>query len=202
MKKQFLFIFLLIALFATSAKSSPIGIRLGPQASLLYSQWKYSNSAYKYTPQFGYTLGLSLRVKILKIYFQPELAYSNRRSTFEYDVSGTHYSNAISISTLDARLLFGVSLFKLESFALRFFAGPTISYIINQKIDNKTVSTSSSGFKDYFSTVRAGVGFDFGNWNLDAGYDFGLGNAIKTSGEKLTMGMAFVTFGHKFHLKK
>ena len=117
--------------------------------------------------QPGMDVGIFFRLGE-SFYFQPELDYSFRSSSFkeDYEEIATHFK--LKTHHLDIPLLFGYKFISNPNFNFRVFIGPRLGILVNS-------SLKESG-KDPLSTAQIGgqlgVGVDVWRFTIDLKYDF------------------------------
>jgi hypothetical protein len=115
----------------------------------------------------GFDAGIFFRFG-RSFYFQPELDYSFRSSTFKTALSELKENARLKNHYLDIPLLIGYKIVDGPNFNFRVFIGPRLGILVGNK---------SSWKKDEaLGTVqiggRTGIGIDFWRFTLDVNYDF------------------------------
>ena len=151
----------------------------------------YTFSDFKADAQNGYNVGLFARIGAKKIYFQPELLYSNKKATSSFNLteapseglSTGAYSQAFDIRAIQIPFLLGYRLIDLKLVSLRAFTGPAMSVILNNtqiKLTGPDAIPTSiydpKMFKNNVWNWQLGGGVDIGPLVLDVRYEWGLTN--------------------------
>lgn len=107
----------------------------------------------------GYHVGLFGRIGENKLYFRPELVYTQLKSSYD--------SNDFTMKKLDAPLLIGLEVLG----PINVFAGPSLQYIMDTDFEGLELNDVENDF-----TVGAtfGVGVSLGKLGIDMRYERGL----------------------------
>jgi hypothetical protein len=167
MKK--LYFLSLIAFIA--CKSSAQSFVLGVKAGLNRSSMSTSLSTATTEPSYGFVAGAFARAGILGFYVQPEVQYTQRKST----VSLLNKSGTQTLSYMDVPLLAGKKLFGLA----RIYAGPNLQFLLDAKDENQLPDFSKSNFNDFAVGGIAGAGVDIYKFTIDLRYDFSISDLGK-----------------------
>lgn len=115
----------------------------------------------------GFEAGLFFRLGT-NFYFQPEVNYALRGSTFKGYFEDFEENFKLSTQYIDIPLLFGYKFISYENFNFRVFIGPRIGILLNNSLKepraNDPLNTLQIG-------GQAGIGFDFWRFTLDVKYD-------------------------------
>jgi hypothetical protein len=108
----------------------------------------YSGSEFIKDASNGLSIGLFARLKLKRLFLQPEANFVVRNGKMNLDVvdmqvnteSGnaaalTEVTQGIQMSTLDIPVLLGVKLIDLRVLSLNIFTGPSASILLNEQID-------------------------------------------------------------------
>lgn len=174
MKKYFVCCFFLFVFVKTYAQD----FDLGGKAGINYSASVISNisgitnvDSISSQPGTGIVFGGFARFTSGKISVQPELLFSQDKSSVKLNDIGVDDLQNISVNKVDVPIIFGYKAFQ----TLRLEAGPVFS---------STRATSSEALFDFRNAsirYQAGVGFDLNRLTFDARYEGGTGkkqNAI------------------------
>lgn len=147
----------------------------------------------------GVNVGLFARIKIKKIFIQPEALFSMKGGKFTYDYTQIDPANptqtltdgvsqTIKVNNLDIPILIGYQVGGKKLNA-RLFAGPIGSYVLNEKVtltkDGASITNSTSfNMKDAVWSVAAGFGADIFKFSLDLRYERALNNVSWNSAFK------------------
>ena len=158
MKKFFAIALLCLAGIAASAQNMPIniGIRAG------WNDTKINVKEAKVDSKGGYMLGAFARINLGKLYLEPGINFSNKKSRIlDNDLK-------LKYQSVDIPVMVGYYLFKAPAFNFRGFAGPVASF------------TTKKLNKDYFKGTdktmwngRVGAGIDLWKITFDVDYEFG-----------------------------
>ena len=179
MKKVLLGI-LFLAAFGANAQSGPgFGIKAGLNYGGTGDVSDSVGEAYENPDNdLGYHVGVFGRVGD-KLYFRPELVYTNLKATYD--------SDKFSMKKLDAPLLLGLEVIG----PLSVFAGPSLQYILDTDYEGVTLGD----VKDDFTVgLNFGAGLALGKLGIDLRYERGFkdneaefldSNSIITTGSRL-----------------
>lgn len=162
MKKATRFLFFLIVFagmmpLTTKAQSSfSLGIKAGVN---------FSNYISESNLEPGADAGIFLRAG-KRFYFQPEVLYSFRTSTFKDMVDEVQQNIDIQEHYIDIPLFLGVKIVSKENFNLRIFLGPRVGLRVGSSYSD---IDSLIGYAQWGG--RAGLGIDFWRFTLDLSYD-------------------------------
>jgi opacity protein-like surface antigen len=187
MKKTVLIIAAMALMTAAHAQFFQIGLKGGISSSKAQVDEAFSidGGTVKYetgNAKLGWHIGLYTRIKISRLYIQPELLFSSTGG--EIEVSGDGISTPelaeIDLNKLDVPVMVGFFLTK----SFRIFAGPTFSYLISEDIKGtQLISDIRQNYNDATIGYQAGLGFDISRLTLDLKYE---GNLSKL-GDSVTI---------------
>ncbi|MFB6317020.1 porin family protein [Saccharicrinis sp. FJH54] len=152
----------------------------------------YSGSEFIQDASNGLSIGLFARLKLKRLFLQPEANFVVRNGKMNLDVvdtevnteSGnaavlTEVTQGIQLSTLDIPVLFGIKALDLKVLKLNIFTGPSASILLNEKIDltpkfnvssDQTVESRgisiNKPFEDGFDLSKE---LETANWNWQVG---------------------------------
>ena len=141
---------------------------------------------------YGWQAGAFGRVKIGRLYVQPEVLFNSSSST--YTTSSLNLRNAIdsvrneTFRNLDIPVMVG---FKFGT--LRLNAGPVAHYHLSSSDQLTNLSGYSANFSKFTWGYQAGIGLDFGRIGLDLRYE---GN-FNQYGDFITFGNTTFAFSQK-----
>lgn len=169
MKKLMLATMLMFTVLGANAQK----INFGPRVALISSKISLDNPAATISEgdaQIGYQFGVFLRAKILGLYLQPELLFSNTKSIIEVAGSG---DLDLDFNRIDLPIMLGYKLGPL-----RLQAGPAFSFLTSAE------STDPGGVvqdvKDNYNSAtvgyQAGIGIDILKFVIDLKYEGNLSN--------------------------
>lgn len=123
----------------------------------------------------GYHFGAYYNIDLTSIYLRPELVYTKTKSDY--------LSNSYDLSKLDLPVLLGVDLIG----PLSVFAGPSFQYILNNDLENKSISNVKD---DITVGLNIGAAIKLGNIGFDVRYERGLSSneASFISDNKINLG--------------
>ncbi|WP_124980876.1 porin family protein [Nonlabens xiamenensis] len=159
MKKLLIIALLAVGGLATAQTESGFGITAGPNYGST-GDLKQDGRTILDDPddKLGYHVGLFVKADLGRVYFRPELLYTNLNS--EYD------GRAFDVHKLDAPILVGIDVVG----PLHVFAGPSLQYIIETELENVEVDDV---MEDFTVGAQFGVGVNFGNLGIDLRYERG-----------------------------
>lgn len=193
MKK--LFLSFLITIVATSAYAQAteeeptfwFGPKVGVDLATPTINENQIRSEVKSNYQYGFFLQFGR-----KFYVQPELYYATQKE------AASNSSNLNEVNSLRLPLMFGMRLFNAKIFSAHIMAGPTTSYILNEKLNSSTSTTTTNRDKLNFA-LQGGAGVDvIGLFTLDVRYSVDLTDNIKQQFQTLSINNGVnVTLGIK-----
>ena len=178
MKKLLLF-FGFIALLIPAKAQLP-AFSLGPKIGYNANSLSFSRDSVQSGLQNAFQCGAFVRVG-RKLYLQPEVNYQVKGGVFEGDRLSPSGLQKVTLNTITVPVLVGYHLVNGGPINLRVMAGPTMSFVINKKLDEATGSTvwpirSSSDIKNSLWSFQMGGGVDIFFLTLDVRYEVGLTN--------------------------
>jgi opacity protein-like surface antigen len=188
--KKIVFIIAAMALVhTTQAQFFQIGLKGGISSSKAQVDDAFSidNGTVHYKSgdaKLGWHIGLYTRIKISKLYIQPELLFSSTGGEIEVTQEGisTPELAEIDLNKLDVPVMVGFYLVK----SFRIFAGPTFSYLISDDIKGtELISDIRQNYNNATIGYQAGLGFDISRLTLDLKYEGNLsklGNSVTIPG--------------------
>jgi hypothetical protein len=170
--KKYLIIAFVIPILATfnhvRAQEFSIGPKLGiSQGNVQVNGNDFSTGDSK----LGYHVGLFARLGGSRIYFQPEILYTNTGGEFQTFQGSSTTTFSASFSRADLPIMFGFKM--LEVFRIQ--AGPIMSLLLNSEL---TATDSGIALPDYNNATlgyQAGIGVDIANMIIDLKYEGPLG---------------------------
>lgn len=114
----------------------------------------------------AYSLGAFARVKILKLYVQPEVFYARKGIDLLVHDATTNQDTKqqFRYETVDVNLMLGLQLFKLfhDDIGIRLHTGPGMNHSLDNsyKLDGNTLDESVVRFKPNTFNWQAGLGVD------------------------------------------
>jgi len=122
------------------------------------------------TAQVGYQFGVYARIKLVGLYVQPELLFSNSSSVL--NVAGTGDVD-LSFNKIDVPIMLGMKLGPL-----RVQAGPALSFITSAETESPTgvVDDVTDNYNSTTIGYQAGIGVDILKFVIDLKYEGSLGN--------------------------
>ncbi|MFB6342804.1 porin family protein [Saccharicrinis sp. FJH2] len=203
---------LLVFLISSMVAESPLdlGIKGGITSStftidkvqnIYYGNEKltYSGSEFIQDASNGLSIGLFARLKMKRLFLQPEANFVVRNGKMNLDVVDTQVNTGtenatvltavtqgIQLSTLDIPVLFGIKALDLKVLKLNLFTGPSASIILNEKIDltpkfnvstDQTIESKgvsiNKPFEDGFDLAQE---LETANWNWQVGAGLDIAN--------------------------
>lgn len=201
MKKTILFLLGLTLTMGLSAQDFKLGIKAGANFTSLKSdkQWLDSEN------NTGYLVGVWGRIGGGSFHLQPEVYFTNKQTAVYIkpnEAATELVQGDLKFSNIDIPLLLGTK-FPIGPIKARIQAGPLFSFVLDEEAPYQESIESSyqealTNYKDKFSAVVGGLGFDFGNFALDVRYEYGLGNISQYEGTKQTLKIWSVGLGYSF----
>jgi hypothetical protein len=178
MKKISILAFLVLTSTITFAQIKAFGVKAGLNYSSTSIKETYANSGINWDyvsdeAQVAPVFGVFARVKILPIFFQPELLLSDHKTTMRVSSINLDSLHTLRQNRFDLPLLFGYS----KKDRLRAYIGPVYTRILQNKVTSKAFREDELGklFENGTWAVQLGVGFDLGPIVADIRYETSLG---------------------------
>lgn len=185
LKRSALFLLLITITFPAFSQFT-----LGPKIGL-----NYSNIMNHTRFRAGMDAGIFLRLGG-RFYFQPELDYSFRSSTFQEAWQEVESNLHLKTHYFDIPLLFGYKFIHNPNFNFRVFIGPRLGLMIDNSLGDQDGS-----LKTLQIGGQAGIGIDIWRFTLDFKYDFSANQyEAENNGEWWKQNMFNIALGFKiFH---
>lgn len=178
MRKILLTTILSIFCFTVFAQVSPINIGIhGGFINTKIDTKSLSSSVdvLKSSAKGGYMIGAFARINLGKLYFEPALNYSERKTDVSLlDDSGANLTREIKYASVDIPLLLGYKIVKLPLLKVRAFAGPVASFSVDPlDIDWDGVDGADPDIdpKKASWNIKIGAGIDVWKLSLDLDYE-------------------------------
>lgn len=175
--KRILLIFLLFALSYSGFSQIP-GLTLGPKvgynSNRLSTEFDTIISDAKGALQFGAFVRIGK-----KIYVQPEANYVVKGGKIKFGDLG---EQDFTLKSITVPVLIGIRPVHVGEFNLRFMAGPTMSFVMETKIDtpkdlvDEFPIKTKEDLKETIWSIQAGGGIDVMMLTIDVRYEFGMDN--------------------------
>lgn len=128
--------------------------------------------------EFGYHLGLFVRMGGSSIFVQPEFLYTNTGgSVIKTDNGNTETTFDANFDRFDIPLMFGFKFFDF----FRVQAGPIATILVDYKIEDALNVPLDLDYKTSTFGYQAGIGLDVGNLIFDLKYESSLSKISKSS---------------------
>ncbi len=201
MKKNLLVMFTLLlcstVVFSQGTKEKRNGLDFGVHAGLVSTKLDsdlLKQDVIEERAKGGMILGVYFRINMGRLYLQPELNYTTRKSESEVKFElpngiPSHLGKEgfdLKRMSLDVPVLLGLKIIKSKHFNLRAFAGPVASLNLDNKIESIDDAKETLKDLDFVKLVwngKAGVGIDIWRFSLDVDYEFSLKDNIVKSFE-------------------
>lgn len=171
-------IFLVSAvLLSLSAKSQDFSI--GPKVGISTANINVNGEGFESGGnEFGYHLGLFVRMGGSSIFVQPELLYTNTGgSVIKTDNGNTKTTFDANFDRFDIPLMFGFKFFDY----FRVQAGPVATILVDYKIEDALNVPLELDYKTSTFGYQAGIGLDVGNLIFDLKYESSLSKISKST---------------------
>lgn len=127
---------------------------------------------------FGYHLGLFVRMGGSSIFMQPELLFTGTGgSVIKTDDNGVQTDFNANFNRLDIPIMFGLKFLNF----FRVQAGPIASVLVDYKIEDALNVPVEVDYKTSTFGYQAGLGMDLGNLIFDLKYESSLSKMSKSS---------------------
>jgi hypothetical protein len=198
MKRTIIVLLVVVAINQANAQFLQVGLKAGLSSSQLKVNEVFTSGENEETigeneetifyksgeAVLGWHLGVYSRIKIWKIYIQPELLYSSTGGKIKISDDGVDFPDVgkIKLDKLDIPIMAGFNITK----SFRVYAGPAFSYLISEKsLWNTTKEVFKQDFQKGAIGYQAGIGFDISTVTLDLKYEgnlSALGKSVSVSG--------------------
>jgi len=152
----FLAIFCLPLISVQAQSTFSFGIKAGANLSNFIKETDF---------EVGADAGIFFRMGKI-VYFQPEVLYSFRSTTFKDIVDEAEENFKVNEHLIDIPLLLGFKIVNKENFNFRLFLGPRVGLRVGSNYKN---IDDIMGYAQWGG--QAGIGFDFWRFTLDLKYD-------------------------------
>lgn len=197
MKKPVLFI---VALLSFGMLNAQLPFTLGLKAGFTTSKLSTDKEEIKEDFKANFQGGVFLRLGT-KTHLQPEANFVTKGGLLNREnVIG---NEEIRFSTLEIPILLGREVIDLKLAKIRVMAGPTMSFVLDQKIDIREdigglkKEEISNKLEDALWGIQAGVGVDVLMLTLDVRYEWGLNDLIADPEITMRNSMFNVSVGWK-----
>jgi len=198
-----------ITLFCCLVLTSPVVclsqvITFGPaiSANVLWAQVNDNDIATNPIP--SYSLGGFARVKLLKLYIQPEVFYARKGVDFliHNATSGEDNKQQLRYETVDVNLMLGLQLFKLfhDDIGIRLHTGPGMNHNLDNSfsVNGNKIDESTIRFKPNAFNWQAGFGVDVLNrFFVDFRYGVTLSDIVDSGSYKIVPYFGTVQVAYK-----
>lgn len=201
MKKTILLLLGVTMALGLSAQDFKLGIKAGANFTSLKSDQKWLDSE----SNTGYLLGVWGRIGGGSVHLQPEVYFTNKQTSVYINPGAAAeelIKGDLKFSNIDIPILLGTKI-PIGPIKARIQAGPLFSIVVDEEAsyqDNigNAYEEALRNYKDKFSAIVGGVGFDIGNFTLDVRYEYGLGNISEYEGTKQNLKIWTVGLGYSF----
>lgn len=203
---------LAFVLVSTAQAQMPLslGLKFGYNSSKMtlsnFQSTDYKFSDIKSETKNGYNLGAMARIKLGKLFLQPEAYYTVKKGATSLKPTltgglggltpGVNYSKEVSLQNLEIPILLGYKLLDFKLANLHVMTGPMAAFNMGNDVkftnaDGEKVSSddflpSGGEFTSFSSAMKAaqwnwqfGAGVDILMLTIDARYEMGLSNLSK-----------------------
>ena len=170
-----------LALFVANCAMAQ-SIAFGPRFGLISSDIKMKDNVAQVQEgdaEFGYQFGLFARFKLLGLYVQPEVLFTDTQSTISVDQGGVDPNTVkLGFNKIDIPIMLGYKFGPV-----RVNAGPSFSFLTDAEQEGLTGAAQDvkDNYEDFTVGYQAGVGIDLLRFIFDLKYE---GN-LSTFGESI-----------------
>lgn len=169
-KRILIMAILLLSVVGLQAQTVP-GFQLGLKGAWNFSTLKSDDNVWlSSSTKTGYQLGIWTRIGGV-VHVQPELYLTGKSSEASFQDNGGSVTADMSFTTLDLPVLLG-SRVGLGPVALRFQAGPLVSFVVDKNIGEALEQVLDvNDYKNNAFALVGGVGLDIGKLRGDIRYE-------------------------------
>ncbi len=190
MKKLLLGLTALLMVHMAEAQLFTLGLKAGVSSSRTQVEESFTVEGTQVTyntgdATLGWHIGLFGRIKITKLYVQPEVLFSSTGGEIEVTQGNVTTPEIMDVdyNKLDVPVMVGFFVIK----PLRIFVGPTFSYLISEDVEGPAslVSNVEQNYNSATVGYQAGIGLDISNLTVDLKYEGNLsklGNSVTLPG--------------------
>ncbi|MCL6261191.1 PorT family protein [Aquiflexum sp. TKW24L] len=152
---------------------------IGPKAGISTANIKVNGDGFESgDSEFGYHLGLFVRMGGSSIFMQPEILFtSTGGSVIKTDNNGVQTDFNANFNRLDIPIMFGLKFLNF----FRVQAGPIASVLVDYQIEDALKVPVEVDYKTSSFGYQAGLGMDLGNLIFDLKYESSLSKMSKSS---------------------
>ena len=191
--------FLLLTLLITQMSFAQLN--LGIKGGIITSKLYTSLSDYNEQSITGYYGGAFLRIKMNKMFLEPEVYYIHKGGDLFSSSEDKDYE--IRLNTLDVPLLLGLKLIDLKVLKLSAIAGPVASFVTNNSV---TYTQGGIHYEDPDISndlnninwgLQVGGMMDILMFTIDVRYEIGLNDILNNNNNQLTNNIFLIGIGLK-----
>lgn len=152
---------------------------IGPKAGISTANINVNGEGFESgSNEFGYHLGIFVRMGGSSIFVQPEFLYTNTGgSVIKKDNGNTETSFDANFDRFDIPLMFGFKFFDF----FRVQAGPIATILMDYQIKDALNVPMELDYKTSTFGYQAGIGLDVGNLIFDLKYESSLSKISKST---------------------
>ena len=202
MKKYFFLgiIFLSINVHAQQQqkKKSIAEFTLGPSIGMNSYSIKTSIAHKNQIIGSGFSGGFFLRLKVLKVYLQPEFFYHFSSATLTGTEDSIPYYFRLNLQSTQFNGIFGARVLGIKKLVyLRAFGGLGFVDNVKKKFELNDYTYPEGNIKDKYYHFIAGAGLDLLAFTADVRYEFSFSNIMDSKNASIKDRMLILTLGYK-----
>jgi hypothetical protein len=199
MTKKILIMLMLTSTIAMAQKKKSMAeFTMGPVVGMNSYSIKTSIDHHDQILGSGFSGGAFLRLKVLKVYLQPEFFYHFSSATLTGTEDSIPYYLRLNMQSTQFNGIFGARILGLRNLVyLRAFGGVGFIDNVKKKFELNDFKHPNVNIKDKYYHYIVGAGLDLLSFTADVRYEFALSNITDSNVASIKDRMLILTLGYK-----